>query len=89
MKKEDVVLGNKVKDIITGFEGIATSKVEFLNGCIQYCVKPIIGTDGKMPEGEYIDQQQLVVIGQGVAIESKGTGGIMSDTPKGHGMSRS
>ena len=53
MKK--IKLGNQVKDIVTGFEGIATAKVEYLNGCIQYYVKPKIDEDGKYPSGQYLD----------------------------------
>lgn len=89
MKKSEIKLGNKVKDIVTGFEGIAVSKVEYLNGCVQYCVKPAKGKDGKMPEGEYIDQQQLSFVSVGVAVKVKDTGGVMSDAPKGNGMARS
>ena len=89
MKKTEIKLGNKVKDIVTGFEGIATSKVEYLNGCIQYCVKPTKGKDGKMPEGEYIDQQQLLVVSVGIAVGVKDIGGVMGDAPKGNGLSRS
>ena len=89
MKKSEIELGNKVKDIVTGFEGIAVSKVEYLNGCVQFCIKPLKGKDGKMPEGEYIDQQQLSVVSVGVAVKVKDTGGVMGDTPKGNGMARS
>ena len=58
-----IKLGDKVVDKVTGFEGIATSKIEFLNGCIQYAVQPKgITSEGKMKEVEYIDGQQLEVI---------------------------
>ena len=33
-------LGDKVKDSITGFTGVAVSRCEYLNGCIQIEVKP-------------------------------------------------
>jgi len=81
-----IKLGTKVKDIITGFEGIVTSKVEYLNGCIQYGVKPKMKTkgDGKMPEANYIDEGQLEVIGKRVVVKpssNKNPGGVMSDMP--------
>ncbi len=80
-----IKLGNKVRDKVSGFEGIATAKVEFINGCIQFCVKPKITKDnkGKMPEGEYIDQGQLIVTGEGIAVKpkEKGPGGVMRDIP--------
>lgn len=85
-------LGVTVKDRITGFMGIVTARVEYLNGCIQYCVKPEISEDGKMPEGEYIDRDQLEVIPRKIIItktlleEREDTpidrGGDQSDCPK-------
>ena len=64
-----IELGQKVKDIVTGFTGIATSKVEFLNGCIQFHVIPKMATpkkgeSPKFPKGEYIDVEQLELVGK-------------------------
>lgn len=76
------LLGQRVKDIVTGFEGITTAQVIYLNGCIQYCVKPKVGGDGKMREGEYIDEGQLVVLEKGtVCLDQKENGGVMADEP--------
>ena len=61
-----IQLGLQVKDIVDGFIGIAISKVEYLNGCIQYGVQPPIGEDKKVGTIEWIDEQQLEVIGEGV-----------------------
>lgn len=74
-------LGQRMRDRVTGFEGIAIARVEYLNGCIQYCLKPEMGENGKMPEGEYIDDQQLEVIGVGLSLEKEPDGGPMPDTP--------
>ncbi|HEX7111391.1 MAG TPA: hypothetical protein VF216_03030 [Mizugakiibacter sp.] len=76
-----VELGNEVKDVVTGFEGIATAKVEYLNGCVQFCVTPQVGADNKMPDGVYIDHQRLAYIGQGCARKRSDTGGVMRDAP--------
>lgn len=76
----NIKLGSKVRDIITGFEGIATARVEYLNGCIQYCITPK-SNDGKYPDHQYIDHQQIEVVDDGVDISSNGTGGVMSNTP--------
>ena len=79
-----IKLGDKVKDKVTGFMGIATSKVEYLNGCIQFYVAPKMKPkDNKMPDGNYIDQQQLEVVGKKVKVKKKDTGGSMSNTPSG------
>lgn len=78
----EIKLGKKVKDKVTGYEGVATAKVEYLNGCIQYCVIPQVGSDGKMPEAEYIDVHQLEVVGEGTSIKPSRTGGPQRDCPK-------
>lgn len=75
-------LGNKIRDTVTGFEGIAISRIEYLNGCTQFCVQPPIDKEGKRPEGVYLDHAQLEVVGQGVAVEAKDTGGPSSNAPK-------
>jgi hypothetical protein len=73
-------LGNLLRDSVTGFEGIATSEVTYLNGCRQFCITPK-STDGKMPDGQYIDHQRLIVVSEGIALPSSDTGGVMRDTP--------
>lgn len=77
------LLGKKVKCMVTGFTGIATARVEFINGCVQICVKPKAGKDGKMPDGEYIDIHQIEIVGNGVKLNHKETGGPQMDTPTG------
>jgi len=54
-----IKLGDEVRDKVTGLTGIATTKVEFLNGCVQYQVQPPVDKEGKMVEAEYIDDSQL------------------------------
>jgi hypothetical protein len=61
-----IALGSKVRDIVTGHEGIATSRVEYLTGCTQYGVCPRIQADGKLPESLYIDETRLEVLDDGV-----------------------
>lgn len=82
---EKIKLGSRVKCMVTGFVGIATARVEYLNGCNQLCVKPPIkeSDPNKMPEGQYIDEQQLVYVDEGVNVVQKQTGGPQMDTPKG------
>ena len=62
MKK--IKLGDKVKCKITGFIGIAVSKTEYLNGCIQYGVVPKVSKDCKYPEDIGIDEDSLEIIKQ-------------------------
>lgn len=75
-------LGNRVRDIVTGFTGIATSKVEYINGCTQYGIKPPVDKDGKMPDTNYIDHAQLEFVDDGIVINQNDTGGDMPDAPK-------
>ena len=58
----EIKLGDKVRCIHTGFTGVATTKMEFMNGCIQYEVVPRVGKDGKMPDGVFIDEGSLEII---------------------------
>lgn len=79
-----IKLGNRVRDIVTDFTGIATGKCEYLNGCIQFCIKSRIKNDEKYPEGHWIDEGQLEYLSEGISSKSKDTGGPMSDTPSGN-----
>jgi len=63
------LLGKKVKDKITGFEGIATSKHIYLTGCNQYALQPVINKEGKVPDREYFDEGRLEIIGEGINLE--------------------
>lgn len=76
-----IKLGNKVEDIVSGFTGIATAKVEYLNGCIQYCVAAK-SLEGKPGENVYFDVQQLKVVDEGVTVQSNVTGGPSIYQPK-------
>ncbi len=77
-------LGQKVKDIITGFEGIAVSRVEYLTGCAQIGVTPSVGNDGKIPDTQYFDHTRLVVLTKESVMESvnQDRGGPNRDCPK-------
>ena len=54
-----VKLGEKVKDTVTGFRGIATGRYVFLNGCIRIEVTPEELKDGKPIEQVVFDEQRL------------------------------
>jgi hypothetical protein len=62
-------LGQKAKDKITGFEGILTARVQFLTGCNRYSIQPQKLHDGKRLEGEYFDEDQIVITGKGILAE--------------------
>lgn len=82
MKKE-IKLGNKVRCMVTGFSGIAIARLQYLNGCIQFGVKPPVDKKtGKIEDAQYIDQEQLEVVGAGLYVAPKPTGGSSTDAPK-------
>lgn len=66
-----IQLGNRVKDIVTGFEGIVTGDVRYMNGCEKWAV------DGKFVNNQveclWIDKQQAEKIDDGIAdqLETK------------------
>lgn len=60
-------LGDKVRDVVTHFEGITVSRVEYLTGCVQFGVSPQVGADGKIGDTQYFDDARLEAIGGGVA----------------------
>lgn len=58
-----IQLGQRVRDRITGFQGIAESRHEYLNGCVRYGIQPEgLDKDDKMKEVKVIDEPQLEVV---------------------------
>lgn len=56
-------LGDKVRDIITGFTGIVIARSEFFNGCVRVAVQPQdLGEKGMLQSSESFDVQQLELV---------------------------
>lgn len=55
-------LGDKVRDIITGFEGIVMGECRYLTGCEQRLVMPQEMRDGKYPESTWLDIDRLALV---------------------------
>ena len=72
-----ITLGNKVRDKVTGMEGIAVSRVEYLNGCIQYAVQPPYKKGSAEMPSWNIDEEQLENAGKKIKVEKSPTGGPM------------
>ena len=51
-----IALGSTVKSNITGFAGIAMSRLEQFNGCNRYFVQPSVNKDMRIPDGCWIDE---------------------------------
>lgn len=88
-------LGDRVKDPVTGFAGIVTCETKWLHGCIRLGVQPEkVGADKKVPETQYFDQSQLVLVKAGIhtpvivavipvppKTERRGPGGPSRESP--------
>lgn len=60
------VMGNQVRDRVSGLTGIAIAQTLSLGGMIQWQISP--EGDGKtMPEGTFIDLAQIEYVGPGLA----------------------
>jgi len=73
-------LGDKVRDRITGFEGIASAHAKHLTGCDRVWVSPRVGGDGKPIEGVWVDIDMLEIVEpaviEPVVYSRKAPGGV-------------
>ena len=91
---EEIRLGDKVKCKITGYTGIATSKTEFINGCVQIEVTAKIKKGEKLTvdsmSGIGIDLGSLEKVNDGinkkVSIKKDSNGGPMNKSIKMRGF---
>lgn len=61
-------LGDKVKERITGFEGVVVCQSRYLTGCNRYAVQSQELRDGKPADWVYFDEDMLVINGQNINI---------------------
>lgn len=80
MNKFQHKLGVTAKDKITKVRGIITARSENLYGCNRYYIQPEIGTDNKVPDGWWIDEDavHVLIMEERIDQEPKDTGGPMS-----------
>lgn len=71
-------LGAEVESRVTGLKGILTARSENLNMCNRYYIQPKADKDMKVPDGWWVDEDDVVVLGEGVNAKPKTTGGPMS-----------
>lgn len=62
MDETKVQLGSKVKDVITGFEGIATARAEYLHG-MPRCLVEAPSRDGKFQEA-WLEESRLETVAE-------------------------
>lgn len=52
-------LGKKYKDVVTGFEGVATGHVQYIDGSEQMLITPPVNEKGDMRDAMWIGVQRL------------------------------
>jgi len=62
--------GMKVKSNVTGFSGVITARADHLHGCNRYFTVPPADKDGKLSEGYWMDEDELIVISDEVLPRS-------------------
>jgi hypothetical protein len=86
-------LGAKVKDIVSGFEGIVTGRCDYLTGCNNYGVNPQQVKDGKPMGAVWLDENKLEKIGDGLIgkvspVDINGNTGADDTNPDGSKFER-
>ena len=76
----EVALGDKVRDKVTGFEGIAVARCEYITGCDHIEIKPQSLHNGKTIEGHWFDVARIEIL-ESSAIKL-GRTATMSKQPK-------
>ena len=78
-----IELGDRVKDPITGIEGIAVAFHIYLHGCKRISVQQKAKEDGSIPEACSFDQPQLELVKEKEIPKGKNdTGGPEKYMPK-------
>lgn len=78
-------LGDKARDLVTGFEGICVARTQWLNGCVRCTIQPQgLDKDGKAIDTLTIDEPQLHLLSANVVpVGNPDTGGPIAE-PKRH-----
>lgn len=82
MKEFEFNLGDELKDEITGFVGVCTSRTQWLNACNVYGLQPKELKDGKPQERCHFDEPQLELVKKTVYKSNRETGGIARSVPQ-------
>ena len=77
---KEIPLGSEVKDIITGFKGIAIAHTVYLTGCDQYLVQSQTGKDEPI-KPRWFDVEELnVTKKKKVEVHTRATSGPRGDS---------
>lgn len=74
-----IKLGNKVRDTISGFSGVAAGRAEYMYGCNQILISPDrTGENGAAIDSQWFDEQRVETVDfrpVAVSEESSATAG--------------
>ncbi len=76
-KVAKIQLGDLIRDSITGFEGIADARMEFLNKCVRWQIQPQALHEGVPVKPQVFDEDQLIIVKAAAFVTPKAlqTGG--------------
>lgn len=79
---QPITLGEKYRDKITGFQGLATSRHEYLYGCVRYSLESELATAGGKSEEFTFDEQRLVPVPAAPVAATATSGGPRPTPPR-------
>ncbi len=79
----EINLGDKVKDALTGFTGIAVGYTEWLYGCVRIAIESEkLDKDGKPQDELWFDKQRVVLVKTKRASKAKQVSKAISGGPQ-------
>jgi hypothetical protein len=73
-------LGDKARDVVTGFEGVIIGRAQHLTGCNTYGVQPP-SKDGKKDDAAWFDEQRIETVESNPTLRER----LAGATPKDNG----
>lgn len=62
-------LGSRAKDIVTGFTGILTARIQYLTGCDRYNITPVVKKgESKIEESNSFDVNSIEILDEWVSL---------------------
>jgi len=69
------LLGRRGRDVVTGFSGTITGEVQYITGCNQLLLTPLVGDDGRPIDPQWFDEQRVELDGtDSVVLKGPGYG---------------
>lgn len=79
MKRNKIKLGDRGRDTVSGWEGVATARYEYMNGCVRW---ELSGKDENgHPKGFVFDEEQLEAVEEAGRPVGPRSGGARGSAP--------